>query len=1142
MNKIYIGLFIYFIILINRVTCQRHIYVDWKSKCVNGCGDSNQPFSNLQDAFEYLNSGSLGGLTADEVLPDRVIMSPGYYTGNKNSNIVVKSSVEIIAIEEKYLIPAQNIDVDLNQPVIDCALVSQGFIVKDIFKFKLINIGLHRCVGNQGGALQIENSNVEIVNSLFFRNNAINGGAIYAFNSVVTLISCRFIDNVATGMGTVIFGQDSNVNMLGIMEIPCRSDENYGSSLKNTIRVNNCVFNIWSIENWQLDFYCTDATIFVNDQPLLCSFSYETTDCPYLPGETVIYYDYFFSDKQEYSCPGEPNDLLCSQLENCLACAVCSCSFDGWSLEVYQGITTRSYWEWSGNINRYAVTADNMLKGLETFFNTNVGAVLSSYFKVPYDGKYIFKIVGKNLSIYSFNINSVQYLNFPPTPEFEVTKSIAITSAHVNSVTLRFVSYQDASLIDLAIYWKPENSDEDFKLFQPFYSKAICGDGIYDIGSEDYPGDSLYCPADFNGLTPMDSVCGNGICGEYPSDCFADCHMLFTDHCSEQAPTYPLGDIYSKDDFLGSTIDNQYLFSLPGLQLLSHGVDIVTDKFVNAPIFHFGYCDNSSFSTIHDLYRGYVYTVPEGIHAIPVPKCSYETQSDSYRTSSQMASEMSKETGLSVDAELGGSYWGISASASVAFSQEESVKAASELEKQTSGSIVSTKVECQTTKVQLDGSRLPFHKNFLKDLAEADTVERMRLVVKKYGQVYAKSADMGGRLTSVTVVSHESQNSYTTSDTEKHTELEFSIQVSAPILSVSGDVSVGIDNKISEERQQQFSKDSNRSTIITYGGPSGAYGPDIFGSNNFGSWASSVDLLPVPIRKQYDLIVNLIPPQWKVKGTTTDQTIQNLWTRAEYINMYSQLISNAGHDLEDNESIYYLNCPSCISQETLTISGFTRDPFTGVNTAYAKEVTVSESNIVFVAPLMEITGGVFPHDYEIIDLVNARSFIFGAPASQQALNRYVIRLTKPKAIVCRLNNCLSMPNLFFTLRGRLGSLEAMGAPIQTSNDIQFSFIGKYIGDIDSITISMKVQFTDDVSKINEFDFSTISVTQTCPNAAGDYGEGDLSKCQITKNQPLTTFYNVIYSSVNKSPSRLAYNKPITKSLSKKRLTPVPSVL
>lgn len=98
-----------------------------------------------------------------------------------------------------------------------------------------------------------------------------------------------------------------------------------------------------------------------------------------------------------------------------------------------------------------------------------------------------------------------------------------------------------------------------------------------------------------------------------------------------------------RDDTFGSLIRNQMLWHLPGMEHMSYGFDIVKGEQSLYPLFYFGYCDDKSFSTVQDTYRGNVYTIPEELFAQPLPKCSFSVDSSTYSSASKLAESMSQE-------------------------------------------------------------------------------------------------------------------------------------------------------------------------------------------------------------------------------------------------------------------------------------------------------------------------------------------------------------------------------------------------------------------------------------------------------------------------------------------------------------------
>lgn len=57
------------------------------------------------------------------------------------------------------------------------------------------------------------------------------------------------------------------------------------------------------------------------------------------------------------------------------------------------------------------------------------------------------------------------------------------------------------------------------------------------------------------------------------------------------------------------------------------------------------------------------------------------------------------------------------------------------------------------------------------------------------------------------------------------------------------------------------------SQLYSYGGAPGAYGPSYdSGPDSFGEWATTVDLLPVPIDYSLGAIGDIIPDAWTTPG------------------------------------------------------------------------------------------------------------------------------------------------------------------------------------------------------------------------------------------------------------------------------------
>ncbi|KAF2068094.1 hypothetical protein CYY_010580, partial [Polysphondylium violaceum] len=108
----------------------------------------------------------------------------------------------------------------------------------------------------------------------------------------------------------------------------------------------------------------------------------------------------------------------------------------------------------------------------------------------------------------------------------------------------------------------------------------------------------------------------------------------------------------------------------------------------------------------------------------------------------------------------------------------------------------------------------------------------------------------------------------------------FSASVSSPTFSVSGSVSAAVDKSQSTEQQQDKQDKSTISRMMVYGGIPAAFSPaeDGQSSPGFKEWASSIDVLPVPVDYQLYPIKMLLNSLWVNKHGVN---IRALWEEAE---------------------------------------------------------------------------------------------------------------------------------------------------------------------------------------------------------------------------------------------------------------------
>eukprot|EP00029_Vermamoeba_vermiformis_P005898 TRINITY_DN2177_c0_g1_i2.p1 TRINITY_DN2177_c0_g1~~TRINITY_DN2177_c0_g1_i2.p1 ORF type:complete len:565 (-),score=41.60 TRINITY_DN2177_c0_g1_i2:843-2537(-) len=281
-----------------------------------------------------------------------------------------------------------------------------------------------------------------------------------------------------------------------------------------------------------------------------------------------------------------------------------------------------------------------------------------------------------------------------------------------------------------------------------------------------------------------------------------------------------------------------------------------------------------------------VYTVPDGLHAIPSPKCVYSASAEVFRSSVEMANSYADKYAydinisgeIDVDTVVFGAY---SASGSYSYSKERSVEAAQSLKQQRSGSIAVGEVICEASKVQQ--SSLNLHPIFLRDLSLVTNSSDILKLMNKYGTHYYKSATLGGRLRQVTVIDSQFTSKSNEREIKESSKLSLTGAVAGEAYgvkaSLTGAYASSKDSTITTEQQRDFESSSSRSRIITYGGPPGSFGPSSSKApSTFGEWARYVDLLPVPINYQLVPIYNAIHPLWKTRNGTS---IRTLWKSAQ---------------------------------------------------------------------------------------------------------------------------------------------------------------------------------------------------------------------------------------------------------------------
>ncbi|EGG16985.1 hypothetical protein DFA_07966 [Cavenderia fasciculata] len=1087
------------------------VYVDKNSMCTADCGTEMSPFSNFVDAIQYISllrsnksSLSAAAVNMDWLLQnndnhqqqdvDTIIVKEGIYRGSKNKGLVINFPLHIVSLSPTKPTTYGAVTFNDAQVIIDCEGVGNAITVKNVILFKLSNIGIHRCVGSSGGALSIVNSSAVVGAVTFVGNQALNGGAVSLSNSNIDFTRCLFMDNRAITQGYDIYASSSVVGLSMTNQKPC---DIYSTGGSVSIKLDSSYLSMDSLAGMEGLKIVGDLSTMSLPTGIVTVLD---RTCPTPP---TALWAYVFKTFSTYSETCNSNNV-CDDGESCLSCpSDCSCMAHGWKLDIFKTVPATPI----------TVVADIIQLSSSSIANLAYPyAVMNAYLKINKHDTYEFKFVGSNCGLV-FSVDGIDIVYTAVSlSNVDTTRSVRLTATNVHHLRIAISKgVSPNTAVTLKIYWRRKADGEQFVLLDPFYSKNICNDGILDDKEKL---NAYRCVADqAKALDPSKDTCGDGICSEIPEDCLADCYHVLTQMCPEQATPNRLDPIYSKMDFVGTALNNQYMYSLPGIQLLSHGVDIMTDENMNAPVFHFGYCDNSSYTTVHDLYRGLVYTVPKGIHAIPTPKCSYSASTTSYSSSNQMSQEKAKDSSMDDSANLGGGYWGITLQASVAFSQSSSTKSASDLSGKVSGKIMVDEVLCETTRVHISAQNVTFHPNFVRDVGQADTIPKMELVVAKYGSLYIKSAVMGGSLTHVTVVSHSSFEGKLSSEISQNTQLSLSAKVSSPALKVNANYKKGTDNSISNDQQNKFEQDSASTTIITKGGPPGSFGPDSKGANNnFGAWAKAVDLLPVPIKKEYGFIVDLIPTNWLVKGST--DTIQSLWSKAEIAHLYKRFASRVDYDkiesLKADESIFYINTPrNGASSLSFTFTIKTIDGQTKTSTQSLS------TGALFTLPLGEVQSVAgYPTDqvsFDVYDVVNTRlyHFVYYGGIWNQLTASYVFSI-RFEATTVACPSCTITPTLRITLQGTLGTYSVYYTPTVAAT--HYTSGQPYLGDLEFVTFEPITSFGDEAITF-VYNVNTFNIIQYCPNAPGV--RSGVGMCDIPSLMPFERRYSTVYGTTQR---------------------------
>ncbi|KAF2075449.1 hypothetical protein CYY_003230 [Polysphondylium violaceum] len=808
-------------------------YLSSKSNCQVNCGgDLQNAFRSFKDAIETISRSQF---SSD--YPPILYVNEGDYFGNDNKEITIKINIEIISLRGSL------------NTVIDCQRAGYGFKILDSQSFSMSGFTVRECNAGRGAAFMISNQMTSFEDMVFTHNSAREGAAVYSTASILNVLNSFSYSNEG-GPSFFIKGATANFDKVAFSlnekDLYCEDSliESKDSTL-GSICTQCTILDVDSFENLcggeKVNKHCNGDGVC---QKWVENYSNCPNDCPL----------------DIYSCH---NDGICYPYVETQICPDCAVTENpGWKLNSHTGsiqkvsnpslINSGSSWEFI----QYPEVYNFLAK-----YPAVVSGTLSSTVKPTKDGYYYFKLETENLNSIVFVKGQVLFDNFFPEKIHKLIdeRKILMQQNVWANIDVMFMSDNNQQR-DFSLKWRHE-SETAYSQIPGYYKKNYY----------------LYS-------------CGDGICNELdPLSCLIDCHGNIEKACPGQSPPAKLQDYYTNiHDTIGTLLSNQYIFSLPGINYISHGIDITTHETLPTPLFDLSYCDNTSFSLVQDPRRGIVYSIPSGIYAQVAAKCTMDTTTKTYATAEALAKEKSDGYEVNVEASVDGSYLFVSMSAEASFSHSETKTTASEMQKKMDGSISVTELHCETSKIHLIETK--FHPKFIQDISkafvegdQAKSDELMQNVMKKYGTIYYQSATLGGKLEVISIVSNSFTSRKSSNEVEKSTEVTASLQLSGSVFGASASAgiegSVSLDSTNSESEQNDYETNSMRSTVKVYGGEPGSYGKDN-DANAFNSWAKNVDIVPFPIDYKVGYISDIIPKSWFFKGT---HSIKEAWERNELL-------------------------------------------------------------------------------------------------------------------------------------------------------------------------------------------------------------------------------------------------------------------
>eukprot|EP01132_Coremiostelium_polycephalum_P001335 gene1335-1682_t len=889
------------------------------------CGSATSPCINLLDA-----------ITRTQTMNNpKIELKPGTYSGSANKEIIIEKPI--------YITSSSGNNADT---IFDCQGIGRLFTISGTMQVTLSGFTAKQCSSDVGGAVFIENgSEVNINNFVFVQNVASLGGAVYVKNSVLQISDVIFQENHADELGGAVYAYNSFIDLFGVT-----NSFTTGCNYANNEHT--------SKESQRSDFHAISKTTVTLSHNLL----YNQLGMKCDSSSKIIYNGEDVCDRGTSFCqPTTVTPTGCDSAGiNCLTDGSCPCHFGGASYET--GIREKNSDETFTDkiIEKTSIVSLDIPDIMPGYKGDTIISNIDGFFKVPIDGHYTLLALSSNIGVqllidhqHFFNSNFHGQSN----QKINSSDSIYLETRSVHRLSIKITGLPVAPTVKrtLQVLWKSPVESEFKPIESLFYSHLICGDGILDYGESS-------CMEDAGGITPDPTInCGDGICNEKdPNSCFVDCYYKITPVCPVRtipkghiAPGFPLGG-----DTLGNLINNQFVWRLPGSENMEHGVNIINGKPMPNSLFYFGYCHEMATNIVENVYSGFVYDLPKELVGKMYPQCTYSSNSTVYSSTKEMSESMFESFTRSGSGALNIPF--LQAEIGAGFTNEKTVETAKSLSNSISTSYIVTNVDCTVSSIEM--VEHTFHPEFIKGLKDCNSLEDFYLMIVKYGTHFYRNAVLGGRLSQVTATEDISTQKTSSREWQKSADRSFNLGLSYGALSGSVSYQNSLDSTVSAEQLEDHESKSFRSSIITYGGSLGAYGPtgqyDL--PPDYSEWAESVSALPVPIKYGLQPIRSILNKQWK---TASGLNIATTWEEAEKLFYLRSIAPNVRNHRRQYSLLFKFNEP------TRTDDRIAKYPQFKLNWNIQ---TYDANKKTFSTVAKSLTMDLFHNNSNIFDLTNLR--------------------------------------------------------------------------------------------------------------------------------------------------------------------------